>query len=80
MKLSRRGTLSTCPTALACASAIAQTKDEPQYVDLKTAYGRLRGLQSAGLATFKGIPYAGSVSGVNRFKAAPPVKSWNWRA
>jgi para-nitrobenzyl esterase len=76
LKLSRRDILSTCPTALACASAIAQTKDEPQYVDVKTAYGRLRGLQGAGLATFKGIPYAGSVSGVNRFKAAPPVKSW----
>ena len=51
MKLSRRDILSTCPTALACASAIAQTKDEPQYVDVKTAYGRLRGLLSAGLAT-----------------------------
>ncbi|HLK68389.1 MAG TPA: carboxylesterase family protein [Bryobacteraceae bacterium] len=76
MKLSRRDILSACPTALACASAIAQTKEEPQYVDVKTAYGRLRGLQSAGLATFKGIPYAGSVSGANRFKAAPALKSW----
>ena len=43
---------------------------------MKTAYGRLRGLQNAGLATFKGIPYAGSVSGANRFKAAPPLKPW----
>jgi len=26
--------------------------------------------------TFKGIPYAGSVSGANRFKTAPPLKPW----
>ena len=76
MKLSRREVISTCPISLACVSAVAQAKDEPQYVEVKTAYGRLRGLQGAGLATFKGIPYAGSVSGANRFKAAPPLQSW----
>lgn len=42
----------------------------------KTAYGRVLGLQSAGLATFRG-PFAGSVSGANRFKAAPPLKPWS---
>jgi len=31
---------------------------------------------SNGPATFKGIPYAGSVSGANRFKAAPPLQPW----
>jgi para-nitrobenzyl esterase len=55
---------------------MAQTNGEPQYVEVKTAYGRLRGLQGAGLATFKGISYAGPVSGANRFKAAPPLKPW----
>jgi para-nitrobenzyl esterase len=59
---------------LACAAA--QSKNEPQYVEVKTAYGRLRGQQGEGLVTFKGIPYAGSVSGANRFKAAPSLKPW----
>ncbi len=68
MKLSRRELLSTCPIALACVSASARTKDEPQYVEVQTAYGRLGGLKSAGLATFKGIPYAGSVAGANRLR------------
>lgn len=76
MKLSRRELLSTCPISLTCVSASAQARDESQYVEVKTAYGRVRGSQGAGLVTFKGIPYAGSVSGANRYKAAPPLKPW----
>jgi para-nitrobenzyl esterase len=49
-------------------------KSEPIEVD--TSYGRIRGFRSEGLATFQGIPYAGSVSGANRFKAAPPLQPW----
>jgi para-nitrobenzyl esterase len=75
-ELSRRELFSACPVLLTCASAVAQTKDEPHYIEAKTAYGRVRGAQSDGLTTFKGIPYAGSVSGANRFKAAPALKPW----
>ncbi len=46
------------------------------YVEVDTAYGRLRGLSKNGLTTFKGVPYAGSVSGPNRFKAAPRLQPW----
>ena len=48
----------------------------PSYVVAETAYGRVRGAQGKGLVRFKGIPYAGSVSGANRFKAAPPLQPW----
>lgn len=48
----------------------------PQFVEVNTTYGRIRGLKGDNLATFKGIPYAGSVSGANRFKAPPPLKPW----
>ena len=37
----------------------------------------LRGARTGNLTTFKGIPYGGSVSGANRFKAAPPLKPWD---
>ena len=47
-----------------------------EYVEVSTSYGRVRGRRSEGLATFKGMPYAGAVSGANRFKAAPPLKPW----
>jgi para-nitrobenzyl esterase len=47
-----------------------------ETVEVKTACGRLRGTRKGDLITFKGIPYAGSVSGVNRFKAPPPLTPW----
>ena len=47
-----------------------------ETVEVKTAYGRLRGKRSRELITFKGIPYAGSVSGENRFKSPPPLQPW----
>ena len=47
-----------------------------ETVEVKTAYGRLRGKRTRDLVTFEGIPYAGSVSGENRFKAPPPLEPW----
>jgi para-nitrobenzyl esterase len=47
-----------------------------EIVTVKTAYGQLRGKRSGDLITFKGIPYAGSVSGENRFKAPPALQPW----
>ena len=47
-----------------------------ETVEVKTAYGRLRGTRTGDLVTFKGIPYAGPVSGENRFKAPPPLEPW----
>jgi hypothetical protein len=47
-----------------------------ETVEVKTAYGRLRGTRKGDLITFKGIPYAGPVSGENRFKAPPPLVPW----
>ena len=80
LKLTRREILAQGTMALACTTvtqgrAFAQS-GEQEYVEVKTAYGRVRGVKSDGLATFKGVPYAGSVSGANRFRAAPPLKPW----
>jgi para-nitrobenzyl esterase len=58
-------------------SRMAWGKPAPaETVEVQTAYGRLRGRRQGDLVTFKGVPYAGSVSGENRFKAPPPLKSW----
>jgi para-nitrobenzyl esterase len=56
---------------LACAA-----QESTEAVEVETAYGRLRGMRKGNLVTFKGIPYAGQVSGTNRFKAPPPLQSW----
>ena len=47
-----------------------------ETVEVKTAYGRLRGKRAGEMITFKGVPYAGPVSGGNRFKAPPPLQPW----
>jgi Carboxylesterase type B len=46
------------------------------FVDVEIASGRIRGGHCRGALAFKGIPYAGSVAGKNRFKAPPPVTPW----
>lgn len=83
MRLSRRELIAHGPMALACVAALpygralAQSSGEPEYVEAKTAYGRVRGAKAGdGLVTFKGIPYGGSISGANRFKAAPALQPW----
>ena len=46
------------------------------FVEVETASGRIRGGHSRGALAFKAIPYAGSVSGKNRFKAPPKLTPW----
>lgn len=44
---------------------------------VRTTYGAVRGASRDGVVCFKGIPYAGSPAGQNRFKAPPPLKPWS---
>jgi para-nitrobenzyl esterase len=79
--LNRRSFLAASSAALAGASVVGDAwgqtvPSNPSYVEAETAYGRVRGAQGDGLVRFKGIPYGGSVSGANRFKAAPALQPW----
>jgi para-nitrobenzyl esterase len=85
--LSRRGFLTAASAALIGSRIVRDTWAQaaplspavpldPPYVEVETSYGRVRGAQGNGLVRFRGIPYAGSVSGPNRFKAAPPLQPW----
>lgn len=81
LNMTRRDFVTRSSTALSLALAFphnfAFAEDEEQdAVEVETRYGRIRGLKSGGLVTFKGIPYGGSVSGQNRFKAALPLEPW----
>lgn len=55
----------------------AATAVSAPFVTVKTAQGSLRGGHSRGALAFKGIPYAGSVSGKGRFLEAPPAPAWS---
>ncbi len=79
---SRRSFLAQSSILLAGHSALTHARalgasESPDYAEVKTAYGRLRGVAKNGVVTFKGVPYAGFVSGANRFKAAPRLQPWS---
>ncbi len=63
--------------AFARAQAISlSTIPVAPFVVAETTGGKVRGGTARGALSFKGVPYAGSVAGANRFKAAPPVVPW----
>lgn len=67
--------ISVPATAMLFGGLTGCSQDEPI---VRTAQGKLRGQAEEGVLTFKGVPYAGSVSGPeNRFKAPPPPESWS---
>lgn len=45
-------------------------------IEVETTHGRLRGLRNKGVNIFKGIPYAGSVSGERRFLRPAELQPW----
>jgi para-nitrobenzyl esterase len=47
------------------------------FVETDTIYGKVQGLQNAGVKEFKGIPYGASTAGRNRF--LPPKKPASWK-
>ncbi|MFJ2830029.1 carboxylesterase/lipase family protein [Streptomyces sp. NPDC087263] len=56
----------------------ASKSSEPQSSsEVRTAAGVLRGSREAGLAVFRGIPFAEPPVGANRFAAPQPVRGWD---
>ena len=43
---------------------------------VETTAGKVRGYSARGILTFKGIPYAGTTAGPDRFMAPAKVRSW----
>jgi para-nitrobenzyl esterase len=47
------------------------------FVETETAYGKIRGSREVGVNIFKGIPYAGLVSGAYRFRRPAKLQPWS---
>lgn len=58
------------------AFAVPQKKPDVQNVIAETSRGRVRGTNTNGIRTFKGIPYGAPTDGPNRFRAAKPAVPW----
>jgi para-nitrobenzyl esterase len=70
-----QGSLAVAAAAAHRGAVLAQDGDRGP-VEVETTGGRVRGTRTRSLSTFKGVPYAGSVAGVHRFRAAPPLEPW----
>ncbi|MBN1933729.1 MAG: carboxylesterase/lipase family protein [Anaerolineae bacterium] len=46
------------------------------FIETETAHGKIRGSRKAGVNIFKGIPYAGQVSGAYRFRRPAKLQPW----
>ena len=47
-----------------------------ELVEAEITHGRIRGMRKEGVNIFKGIPYAGRVSGDRRFRRPAPLEPW----
>jgi para-nitrobenzyl esterase len=56
--------------------AAAPKKTDVQNVIAETSRGRVRGVNTDGIRTFKGIPYGAATDGPNRFRVAKPAVPW----
>lgn len=46
-------------------------------IEVEVSYGKIRGTRNEGVSIFKGIPYAGRVSGDRRFRRPAELKPWS---
>lgn len=73
--LSRSATLGVAAAAAGSLSACASI-GQPAEPVVETTLGRVRGSRRDGAYAFKGIPYAASTAGANRFRPPQPREPW----
>jgi para-nitrobenzyl esterase len=65
------------PTPPRPVGGLGATTTGKVFVETDTVYGKVQGVQSAGVKEFKGIPYGASTADKNRFM--PPKKPTPWK-
>jgi para-nitrobenzyl esterase len=55
---------------------IARPSAQDGFVEAEITHGKLRGIRTNGVNIFKGIPYAGRISGDRRFRRPAPLEPW----
>lgn len=68
----RLGVIATAAASLSACATLAG----PSEPIAETTLGRIRGTHRQGVYAFKGVPYAASTAGVNRFRGPAPRAPW----
>jgi para-nitrobenzyl esterase len=80
MKTNRREFLSSLSMAAAAlaipGSAYSSILSIDEYINVEITHGKIRGVRTEGVNLFKGIPYAGRISGDRRFRRPAPLAPW----
>jgi para-nitrobenzyl esterase len=80
--ISRRQFVSSATLASAGAFTLSgfaypfTDSEDAEYVDVETAYGKLRGVREDGVIIYRGVPFAGRISGDRRFRRPEPLEPW----
>jgi para-nitrobenzyl esterase len=61
---------------LAAPRPVGRKPPPPPNITVETHRGKIRGDQDNGVKVFKGIPYAATTTGLNRFRQPRPAPSW----
>ena len=78
MKRTRRDFLKQAAMLVAASGAVLRNAwaADPKYLVAETAFGKIRGVDTGGIKSFKGVHYGANTAGTNRFM--PPVDPAKW--
>jgi para-nitrobenzyl esterase len=58
------------------ASVYSSFRRFDDYVEVEITHGKIKGIRTEGVNIFRGIPYAGKISGDRRFRRPAPLQAW----
>lgn len=59
------------------SSHLGSVNKPEEHIDTETTHGKIRGIRVDGVNIFKGVPYAGRISGNRRFRRPAALEPWS---
>lgn len=76
MSLATAGAVAFSKLGYSATAYSANQISVDDFVDVEITHGKIRGIRTEGVNIFKGIPYAGKVSGDRRFRRPAKLEPW----